>query len=101
MIALLESAAGHGTAPLVHRALALPNVAFVGGDRFIGQLSRSQLLDQCDLEKFPAWWSEMVAKQPLWVSAADARQIFLAAFGRQVAPKAVRFFVNETDSLIV
>lgn len=75
VIALLESAAGHGTAPLVHRALALPNVAFVGGDRFIGQLSRRQLLDQCDLEKFPAWWSEMVAKQPLWVSAADARQI--------------------------
>lgn len=101
VIALLESAAGHGPAPLVHRALALPNVAFVGGDRFIGQLSRSQLLDQCDLEKFSAWWSEMVAKQPLWISAADARQVFLAAFGRQVAPKAVRFFVNETDSLIL
>jgi hypothetical protein len=101
VIALLESAAGNGATPLVHRALALPNVTFVGGDRFSGQLSRSQLLDQCDLDKFIVWWSETVSKQPLWISAAEARQIFLTALGRQVTPKAVRFFVNETDSLIL
>jgi hypothetical protein len=102
VIALLEMATTKlGAVPLVHRALALPNVTFVGGDRFSGHLSRSQLLDQSDLEKFSAWWNGMVAKQPIWISAADARQVFVAAFGRQVAPKAVRFFVNETDSLIL
>jgi hypothetical protein len=102
VISILKAAAnGASATPLVHRALAMPNVVFVGGDRFIGQLSRSQLLDQNDLEKFPVWWTEMVEKQALWISASTARQIFLTAFGQQIVPKAVRFFVDETDSLIL
>ncbi|MGA7724343.1 MAG: hypothetical protein WCA95_03620 [Opitutaceae bacterium] len=101
VISLLDASAGGSASPVVHRALALPSVNFVHGDRFREHLSRGQLLGQNDICNFPAWWNEYVAKQHMWIEPAEARKIFIAAFAARISPKATRFFVNETDSLIL
>ena len=101
VISLLNAAAEGRTSPLVHRALALPSVNFVDGDRFRGHLPRGQLLGQGDICNFPTWWRENVATQPIWIEPAEARRIFKAAFARGTTPQSMRFFVSETDSLIL
>jgi hypothetical protein len=87
--------------PLVHHALALPNVTLVQGDRFLGQLSRANLIEQGDLEKFGEWWTQHVRSRHLSVPAPAARDMFMRTFASGATPKAMRFFVNETDKLIL
>ena len=101
VITLLENVSKGDPTPFVSKALALPNVNFVEGDRFRDQLQRSELIDKRGLENFPTWWTTNAVTVPLRISAAKARECFLKAFGSQVTPKAIRFFINETDGLIL
>jgi hypothetical protein len=101
MIALLADVAGDGSkVPYVHSALALPNVDFVEGDRFRGQLSRDRLLGKFDCQHFPGWWERHVACHPLWIGGAAARQVFLGSVAAAGAPRAMRHFIGETDAII-
>ena len=101
VITLLESVSGGDPIPFVHQALALPNMNFVEGDKFRNQLSRSQIIDQGDLNQFSRWWTENVTPNPLHLSPAKARECFSNAFSSESPPKAFQFFISETDRLIL
>ena len=100
-LARLEATQGFQWTPYVHCSLALPNVEFVKGDRFNGQLRRACILGKKDLDTFLEWWNQHVASHPMRIGGPDARSCFLKAFAAGATPKALRFFINETDALIL
>lgn len=97
----LRKVAGGAAAPFVHCALVLPAVAVLPQDTFEGQLQRSQVMGGNDLRNFDLWWGRYACSKEVLCGAAEARRQLLAAFGAGAEPRDVRFFMGETDSLLL
>lgn len=97
----LRDAAGGLVHPLVHHALALTEVQLGEGAILQGELARAHLADRSDLQAFTKWWSQHVEPRHLLVRGRPARELFLKAFGEGATLKAMRFFIKETDKLLL
>jgi hypothetical protein len=94
-----ESVSGSRAVPFFQRALALPFVHFVPGDRFLADVPRSFVLGTQELHNFKEWWDLHVAKVPLHSSAAEAKSVFRDAFCEGLRPKAIKAFIKSTEGL--
>lgn len=94
-----ESVRGVRPMPFFQRALALPTCNFVAGDVFGGEIPRRHVVDGRDLLSFPQWWISNVATTPLHGTVAQARAVFREAFFDGMKPKAIRFFLRQTEGL--
>lgn len=94
-----DSVRGKRALPFFHRALALPFVHFVEGDRFHGEMPEESLVGAEQLQRFTAWWDEVVARVKLHGTAAEARSVFMDAFGEGLKPRAIKAFIQETERI--
>lgn len=90
---------GQRPMPFFHRAFALPFSNVVEGDVFRGEVAREHVADGRDLREFPQWWARHVARVPLTGSVAEARAVFRDAFFEGARPRAIRFFIRQTEGL--
>lgn len=97
----LQQVAEGNRSPFVHRALVLPSIAVLPTDSFSGMLQRSQVMGENDLRNFDLWWGRHACNEEVLCTPAESRRQLLEAFGNGAEPRAVRFFLNETDSLLL
>lgn len=95
----LEAVSRGREIPFVQRALALPFIHFVEGDRFLGEVPREHVLGADELARFTHWWESRVATVHLLESPEDARGMFLEAFAEGLRPRALRAFLQETERM--
>lgn len=95
----LEAVSRGREIPFVQRALALPFIHFVEGDRFLGEVPRDNVLGADELARFTHWWESRVTPVRLQESPEDARGMFLEAFAEGLRPRALRAFVQETERI--
>lgn len=87
----------NGTIPFVGKALGVPHVNLVEGDRLQGEFSRDMLVLGRDLDDFPGWWKAYMAKNP--THCPQPEQAFHKAFAKGLQPASVQLFIRQTDLL--
>jgi hypothetical protein len=96
---LRESASG-GVVPFVEKALCLPDLDIDPKAAAYKEIDRNLIVDRGDLASFETTWRWLFADRCYTVSKSE-RKVFLDSFGKEISPKAIRYFISETDRIIL
>jgi hypothetical protein len=97
----MQNRSRSGDVPFVGKALCLPNCNFLDGDRFRGPVTRECLVGGTDLDDFPSWWNTYARQTRPRISPDEARKVFMDSWCTGLKPKQVKFFMRETDKIIL
>lgn len=86
-----------GKVPYVGKALCLPEVTKVDGDRLQGELGRECLIFSQDLEDFTGWWKKYMAPHKTYCK--DPVKAFHSILAKGVSPKSMSMFLKQSDRL--
>lgn len=100
VIQRMESFADGRKIPFVAKALCLPEITIDPTMTEFRGIPRQLIVDRRDLADFATTWHRQLFDKNLPITS-DARKVFMEAYAADVAPKALKHFVSETDRILL
>ena len=100
VIQRMESFANGRKVPFVAKALCLSEITIDPAATDFRGIPRQLIVDRRDLADFATTWHRQLFDKNLPITA-DARKVFMEAYAADVAPKALKHFVSETDRILL
>jgi hypothetical protein len=100
VIDTLRESASAGVVPFVAKALCLPDLDIDPKLAFYKEIDRSLIVDRDDLASFETTWRRLFTSYDRTTSKGE-RRAFLDSFAKEISPKAIRYFISETDRIIL
>jgi len=100
VIDTLRGSAKGGDVPFVAKALCLPDVDIDTKIASFREIDRNLIVDRGDLASFETTWRRLFADRRYPVSKRE-RKVFLDSVAKEISPKAIQYFISETDRIIL
>ncbi len=96
----LESTAKGRQIPFIAKALCLTDITIDPAVTEFRGISRELIVDRRNLADFVNTWHHQIFEKNISISP-DARKVFMEAYAADIAPKALKHFVSETDRILL